>query len=294
MLRDGILLLDKPIGISSNQALRKAQRALGADKAGHTGTLDPLATGMLPMCFGEATKLAPYLLDRKKCYSATIRLGTRTSTGDAEGEVVESLKVPALNLDALRGSVRALLGPSLQTPPMYSALKKDGVPLYRLARRGETVEREPRPIEVYAAELEGFTTDAVCLRLTVSKGTYIRELAERFARLIGTAGHLSQLRRDWVDPFTTGSMVRLDALLAGTVDIAAANVTAAQALSELPFICGDETLTRRMGQGLPTRIAAEVAPGLCRIGAHEQRTDALAVLGSDSVLRAARVFNRPV
>ena len=190
----GVLLLDKPAGISSTQALAKAKWLLNAEKAGHTGTLDPFATGLLPLCFGEATKFASDLLDADKTYEATIRLGITTPTGDPEGEVLETREV-----DVQRAQIEAVLnsfrGPIDQIPPMYSALKRDGKPLYAYAREGKTLEREPRAVIIHELELVAFTSPDIQIRVRCSKGTYVRVLGEDIGRALGCGAHLVALRR---------------------------------------------------------------------------------------------------
>lgn len=191
---DGALLLDKPAGLSSNAALQQARKALGARKAGHAGTLDPLATGLLVTLFGEATKFAGSLLDQDKEYLATLRLGEKRSTGDAEGEVVATgpLTVPA---EGIPEALARLTGVIEQVPPMYSALKRDGVALYTLARQGATVERAPRRIEIKALEVLRYEPPHLEIRVACSKGTYIRTLAEDLAAQLGTVAYLAALRR---------------------------------------------------------------------------------------------------
>jgi tRNA pseudouridine55 synthase len=193
----GVLLLDKPLGLSSNQALQKCKWLLRAEKAGHTGTLDPLATGVLPLCFGAATKFSQLQLEADKTYRARIRLGIKTSTGDAEGEIIERRVVPALTAERLAEVARQFTGSLSQVPPMYSALKKDGKALYEYARAGEQVDREARQIEVFALSLEfaADSTDCVDLLARVSKGTYIRTLGEDIGEALGCGGHLASLRR---------------------------------------------------------------------------------------------------
>lgn len=198
---DGILLLDKPLGISSNSALQKARRLFGAQKAGHTGSLDPLATGMLPICFGEATKASAFLLDADKRYVVTARLGRQTTTGDAEGETLKELPVPALDRPGIEQTLRRFTGESLQVPPMYSALKHQGMRLYALAREGIEVERKPRSIRIHALTLLGTRDDSLELDVLCSKGTYIRTLVEDIARDLGSCAHVSSLRRLSVGPF---------------------------------------------------------------------------------------------
>ena len=192
---DGIVLLDKPAGMSSNQALQRVRRLYSARKAGHTGALDPLATGVLPLCFGQATKVAGLMLDADKTYHATLALGARTATGDREGEVVETLPVPALSAALVASVLERFLGPSQQVPPMYSALKRDGEPLYRIARRGIEVVREPRPIRIDSISLA--TPDGATRSFDVpcSTGTTVRTLGEDIAAALGTTGHLEALRR---------------------------------------------------------------------------------------------------
>ena len=209
---DGIVLLDKPLGLSSNHALQRVKRLFAARKAGHSGSLDPLATGMLPICFGKATKLSAQLLDARKCYRFTIQLGARTATGDTEGEVVEQCPVPALDAAGIRTVLAGFTGPQMQIPPMYSALKHQGQRLYSLARQGIEIEREPRPVHLYILELEEWSADRLTLQAVCSKGTYIRVLAEDIARALGSCGHVSMLRRLWVEPFKEENMVSLETL----------------------------------------------------------------------------------
>jgi tRNA pseudouridine55 synthase len=211
----GVLLLDKPLGITSNNALQKAKWLLRAEKAGHTGTLDPLASGLLPICFGAATKFSQLHLDADKTYETTVRLGVRTSTADAEGEVIDTRSVEC-TLGQLVEVLDRFTGPILQTPPMHSALKRDGKPLYEYARDGETVEREPRKVVIHELELlevrlEG---DSPFLRLRVkcSKGTYIRTLGEDIGEALGCGGHLIALRRTATGPFNISQCVTLDTL----------------------------------------------------------------------------------
>jgi tRNA pseudouridine55 synthase len=209
---NGILLFDKPVGMTSNAALQQARALFRAEKAGHAGSLDPMASGMLPICFGQATKVCAFLLDANKTYRFTARLGERTDTGDADGVVVERASVPHLTKDQIRRVLDANLGEQQQIPPMYSALKRNGERLYELARRGEEVERAPRRILIEALELMRF--DAECLELVVrcSKGTYVRVLAEDIGRQLGTVAHLTALRRLQVDPFAEPAMRSLEQL----------------------------------------------------------------------------------
>ncbi len=191
----GVFLLNKPLGISSNAALQKVRWLYRAEKAGHTGALDPLASGLLPICLGEATKFSHYLLDSTKRYQTTIHLGHSTTTGDVEGEVLLEQALPALTEDKIKQVLEKFVGDIQQVPPMYSALKKEGRPLYELARKGIEIEREARPIHIYAIELLSFTENSITLDVTCSKGTYIRVLGEDIAQALGTYGHLTYLHR---------------------------------------------------------------------------------------------------
>ncbi|MGN5620643.1 MULTISPECIES: tRNA pseudouridine(55) synthase TruB [Acinetobacter] len=191
----GVFLLNKPLGISSNAALQKVRWLFRAQKAGHTGALDPLASGLLPICLGEATKFSHFLLDSTKRYQTTIQLGHSTTTGDVEGEVLLEAAVPALTEENILTVLTQFTGDIQQVPPMYSALKKEGRPLYELARKGIEIERDARPISIYALELLGFTDNSITLDVTCSKGTYIRVLGEDIAKALGSYGHLTYLHR---------------------------------------------------------------------------------------------------
>ena len=191
----GVFLLNKPLGISSNAALQKVRWLLRAEKAGHTGALDPLASGLLPICFGEATKFSHFLLDSTKRYQTTVQLGHSTTTGDVEGEVLLEQAVPELTEERIQQVLQQFVGETQQIPPMYSALKKQGRPLYELARKGIEVERDARPITIEAIQLLSFTENSVTLDVTCSKGTYIRVLGEDIAKALGTYGHLTYLYR---------------------------------------------------------------------------------------------------
>ena len=213
--RTGILLLDKPAGLSSNAALQKTRRMLGADKAGHVGSLDPLATGMLPICLGEATKIAADILSGRKLYRFTVVLGTRTATGDVEGAVVETKVVPAFDAPVLASVLGRFGGKQNQIPPMYSAIKRQGQPLYKLARAGVEVERAPREIEIFRLAVLAVSGTQLELEVLCSKGTYVRTLAEDIAKALGTCGHVGMLRRVYVEPFESFPMETLDSIAEG-------------------------------------------------------------------------------
>lgn len=210
-LVDGVLLLDKPVGLSSNDALIKAKRVMNAKKAGHTGTLDPFATGLLPLCFGEATKFSQDLLEADKTYEATVHLGIMTSTGDTEGEAIETRAVD-VTIEQIEAALARFRGPILQVPPMYSALKRDGKALYEYAREGITLEREARPVTIHGLELLGYEAPMLKIRVTCSKGTYVRVLGEDIGAALGTGAHLNALRRIQVGALTIEGMITLDAL----------------------------------------------------------------------------------
>ncbi|AYH44539.1 tRNA pseudouridine(55) synthase TruB [Azoarcus sp. DN11] len=220
---DGVLLLDKPQGMTSNAALQTARRLLNAAKAGHTGTLDPMATGLLPLTFGEATKFSQMLLDADKEYEATVRLGIETDTGDAEGRPTASAPV-AVTEEAIRAALVCLTGEIEQIPPMYSALKRDGKPLYEYARAGIEVELTPRRVVIHALELLESGDENFRVRVACSKGTYVRTLAIDLGRLLGCGAHLSALRRTRIGPFAVG---------AGTVTLAALEGVAADEREQL-------------------------------------------------------------
>lgn len=259
---DGVLLLDKPLGMSSTAAGQRVRRLLRIDKVGHVGSLDPLASGMLPLCLGEATKLAGEILEGDKVYRFTVSLGAATSTGDREGEIIETQPVPTLDAEQIERVLKTFVGESLQVPPMYSAIKQDGQPLYRLARAGKTVERQPRPIRIERLELvaqpEPHTLDC---RVTCGKGTYVRVLAEDIARQLGTVGHVSLLRRERVAPFEPAQMVDL-----ATVEECARQgvpltlVGLSEAVAHLPLVRLDESGARRIGQGQEVVVSGLAFP----------------------------------
>jgi len=192
---NGVVLLDKPPGLSSNSAVQRVKRLLGAKKAGHTGSLDPIATGLLPVCLGEATKLAAFLLDDDKRYETRVRLGVTTASADIEGEVLETRDVPELNEERIEAVLAQFRGAISQIPPMYSALKHQGQRLYELARKGVEVERAPRNIRIHELLLKGYGADYLDLEVHCSKGTYIRSLAADIGEALGCGGHVELLRR---------------------------------------------------------------------------------------------------
>lgn len=252
----GILLLDKPQGLSSNGALQRVRKAFGAQSAGHVGTLDPMATGMLPLCLDEATKVIAEIESGAKCYEFTLQLGARTDTGDAEGSVVAEAPVPPLVSARVESALAAFRGVQKQVPPMYSALKRDGRPLYELARQGVEVEREARTIDIRRLELVALRDSALELVCECAKGTYIRVLGEDIARQLGTLGHLTRLRRLWVEPFKGMPMTTLEDALAQAANPAGLMPPDA-ALQALPRAGLDEGQVVALRHGQAVRAGTE-------------------------------------
>lgn len=209
---NGILLLDKPINVTSNGALQKIKRLFNAKKAGHTGSLDPIATGMLPICFGEATKFSQFLLDSDKSYRVTAKLGIQTSTGDIEGEVIATHPVIDITAERILQAMQKFIGEIDQIPPMYSAIKYQGQPLYTLARQGIQIDRKPRRIKIFSLQLENFDNDQFTFTVQCSKGTYVRTLVEDIGREVGCGGHVIALRRLTVTPYGDAVMYTQSAL----------------------------------------------------------------------------------
>lgn len=269
---DGVLLLDKPLGLSSNDALIRAKRLYLAKKAGHTGTLDPLATGLLPLCFGEATKFSQDLLEADKTYEATMRLGIRTTTGDAEGEALD-IRPVACDEAAIQAALSGFRSEITQIPPMYSALKRDGKPLYEYARAGQTVEREGRQVTIHALDMIACALPDVTFRVTCSKGTYVRTLAEDIGEVLGCGAHLVALRRTGVGVLTLEHAVTLDALSDAQPDARDAWLQPVDALlTSFPAVHLDADAARRFLQGQRLKladIAAEKEDGRVRVYARE-------------------------
>lgn len=261
----GILLLDKPPGLSSNAALQRVRRLFNGEKAGHAGALDPLATGMLPICLGEATKISGDILAGAKRYRFSIALGARTATGDAEGQVTAEAAVPALTRSGVEAVLGGFAGRRTQVPPMYSAIKQGGQPLYRLARAGRTVERAARAIELYELTLLSLGPRSLEIETRCSKGTYVRVLAEEIAAALGTVGHVSALRRLSVEPFGEEPMQTLESLertcaAGGPAPLLPADYP----LRHLPAVhlTAPDTARFRQGQVVPADVpAADSAAG---------------------------------
>jgi tRNA pseudouridine55 synthase len=283
--------------MTSNRALQVVKRLLNAKKAGHTGSLDPAATGMLPLCFGEATKVCAYLLDADKTYRVTARLGTATDTGDADGQQIATADVPELSADDWDAILQEFVGESLQIPPMYSALKKDGKRLYELARKGETVEREPRPITIYEIRLLEFAGTRLVFRMSCSKGTYVRTLVEDIARRAGTVAHTSRLHRESVGHFRAEDMLGL-----ATAEALAADSQAALrekllppdvALTGFPPVSLDKAAGERFSGGQVVRVSGDSRKGLARVYESGERFLGVGELADNGELAPRRVFLTP-
>ncbi len=291
---DGLLLLNKPAGITSNGALQKVKRLLGVRKAGHTGSLDPAATGMLPLCFGEATKVCAFLLDADKAYRVVARLGAATDTGDADGTVIREADVPALTADEWRQVLDRFVGNIEQVPPMYSALKKEGKRLYELAREGKTVEREPRPVTIHAITLLESHANRLVFRVRCSKGTYVRTLVEDIAAAAGTVAFTANLHRETVGDFAAKDMISLadaETLAAeGREGLVRALLPVDRALDGLDqAIVSEPEMTRFLnGQAVgPARVSS----GLVRVYGPQSRFLGIAESGPHGELSPRRVFH---
>ncbi len=266
---DGILLLDKPAGITSNQALRRISRTLNARKAGHTGSLDPLATGLLVLCFGEATKVSAGLLDADKTYTAVARLGVTTDSADADGQVLERRVVPRISADQLEAVMATFRGEQSQIPPMFSALKHNGKRLYELARAGINVKRTPRAVVIHALHAQQTSDTTLCLTVACSKGTYIRTLVADIGEALGCGAHIEQLRRTSLGPFREPTMLGLDAAEAlaseGPEALEAQLLPIDSGLADLPALTltAPSVLPFTQGQAVPP--AADLPEGLLRV-----------------------------
>jgi tRNA pseudouridine55 synthase len=291
---DGLLLLNKPSGLTSNQALQKVKRLLNARKAGHTGSLDPSATGMLPLCFGEATKVCAFLLDADKTYRVTARLGMATDTGDADGSATETAEVPELSAEQWQDLLDSFLGDSEQVPPMYSALKHGGQRLYKLARKGETVERKPRPIRIDAIALLECAGNRLVFRVQCSKGTYVRTLVEDIAAKAGTVAHTAHLHRESVAGFESAEMLDLNGVEETARDdlqgLRARLLPPDAALQGLPEVLLDNIGVERFRAGQEISTDAEAEPGLVRVYSEANEFIGVGELSGTGSLAPKRVF----
>ena len=287
----GILLLDKPAGLTSNRALQKIKRHLNAAKAGHTGSLDPAATGLLPLCFGDATKVTGFLLDADKTYAVGAQLGIRTASGDLDSDVVAEARFPDWDLPAWEAHLAGFVGEQDQVPPMYSALKHEGQRLYRLARRGEEVARPPRRIVVRSISDIAIAGDRLSFVVRCSKGTYIRSLVEDVAAAAGTLATTAALRRTGLGPFDATAMRPLDGLLAAEAQQILADLLPIDAaLAGWPAVTLDSDAARRFTHGQTLSLDAPAQSGLVRVRGPGNRLFGLAELDDDGRLRPNRVF----
>jgi tRNA pseudouridine55 synthase len=263
---DGVLLLDKPLGLSSNDALMRVKRITRALKLGHGGTLDPLATGLLPIAFGEATKFLQGMLDANKTYLADIKFGQTTTTADREGDVIETKPVIHSEV-ALIACLKTFKGEQTQVPPMYSALKHEGTPLYKLARSGVEIERVARDITIFAIELIEFTPDTAKIRVACSKGTYIRTLAEDIGKLLGCGAHLAGLRREQVTGFDLQNALTLEQVQSQIDEgsFVTSLLPTDAMISTIPRFELDQTLAQRMMQGQRLRLSNTTSSGKVRM-----------------------------
>jgi tRNA pseudouridine55 synthase len=287
----GIVLLDKPAGMSSNAALQRVKRLFGARKAGHTGNLDPLASGMLPVCLGEATKIATALLDARKQYRFVIQLGERTISGDAEHEVIERRAVPQFDVAGIETLLGRFRGRREQIPPMHSALKHEGERLYRLARRGLEIVRTPRSIEITQLAVEDWSAPRLTLVVTCSKGTYVRVLAEEVADALGTCGHVIELRRLWTTPFEAEQMIELHRL--ESMDPAERMrwlLPIDRPLASWPRVDLEAEAAQRVRHGQSVRTPAPTSQTEVRIYGPDSQFLGLGVVDADGQLRPKRLM----
>jgi tRNA pseudouridine55 synthase len=287
----GILLFDKPAGYSSNQAVQKVRWLFQARKAGHTGTLDPFATGMLPICLGEASKTAAFMLDADKTYTARARLGVATETGDIEGKVVREEPAPDLVSATIEAAMEQIRGTIEQVPPMYSALKHEGQPLYKLAREGREVERQPRAVTIHSLELLSWEPPDLVFRARCSKGTYVRTLAEDLAVSLGTCAHLRSLRRLDVGSFREEGLVTLDVLEA-LVEAGKPEdclIAPDAGLADWPVVELDEADARRFSHGNPVTVE-DGSSGMARVYGPGGRLLGLGESVTGKHLKPKRIF----
>jgi tRNA pseudouridine55 synthase len=290
----GILLLDKPAGMSSNAALQKVKWLFKAAKAGHTGSLDPLATGLLPVCLGEATKASAFLLDADKRYVTTVRLGEKTATADAEGEVIETAPVPDISLEHLAEVLERFLGEIEQLPPMYSAVKHQGERLYKLAREGVEVERKLRTITIHDLACLDFDGSNLKLDIHCSKGTYVRTLAEDISEALSTVGHVAELRRTAVGPFNDIDMVTLEQLEAlspeGFDALDRLLLPTDSGLMHWPDVRLNADAAHYLQQGQPVFSPGAPSSGMVRVYDNEERFLGAGEINDDGLVAPKRLM----
>jgi tRNA pseudouridine55 synthase len=290
----GIVLVDKPQGLTSNRILQKTKRLFQARKAGHTGTLDPMATGMLPICFGAATKVSGMMLESSKRYRVTARFGSATDTGDATGTVIERNAGPAVAIDVLQAAVARMVGRNRQVPPMYSALKHEGKRLYELAREGKEVPRKAREVEIFEFTIESFEWPDLTLLVHCSKGTYVRSLVADLASAVGTVAHVAALRRLSVEPFAESQMVGFDDLEAaasqGLECLDRLLLDADAALVDRPAVRVSEADGVALRQGRRVALITPESEGSVRIYDAQGRFVGIGDVDGTGAVRPARIF----
>ena len=288
---NGLLLIDKPLGFSSNQALSKIKWIFSAKKAGHTGTLDPLATGLLPICFGEATKFSSHLLNLEKTYEASIKLGWKSTTGDAEGKLTES-KIISISLDKLEEVLSSFVGLSNQTPPMFSALKHKGQPLYKLAREGVKIERQQRQIKISDLKLLRYDKNIIKFKVSCSKGTYVRTLAEDIANKLGMDGYLIDLRRTKIGNLNIQDALSFDKIEALSADKRNDFIKPTEALvDDYPKIFLTESEENLIKNGQPIQFPKKVNSEIYRLLSKSSAFIGLGEIDSNNLLKAVRLIS---
>lgn len=292
---NGILLVNKGLGMSSNGLLQRVKRLFGAKKAGHTGSLDPLASGMLPICFGEATKISQYLLDSDKYYYVTAQLGQRTTTGDAEGEVIETLPVDVTETE-VKAALQQFLGVIDQVPPMYSAIKVQGQPLYKLARQGIEIERQSRQVTIHSLEFESFIDTSVTFAVHCTKGTYVRTLVEDVGKVLGCGAYVSQLHRTAVAPYEQATMYSMETLEAaceadGQDALRSFLLPLESSVQGIPAIKLSTATAFYLRTGQTVTVPAQSGQGLVRLFSEQDQFMGIGELTEDGRVAPRRLFN---
>jgi len=292
----GILLLDKPSGMTSNAALQAVRRLFGAARAGHTGSLDPMATGLLPICLGEATKISGFLLDADKRYRFTIRLGVTTDSGDADGEVVDERPVGEIEACRVESALASFRGEIQQVPPMHSAVKLHGQPLYRLAHKGQTVEREPRSATIHRLDLIAFDGRDIELDVACSKGTYVRTLATELGAMLGPGGHVTALRRTAAGPFTDADLVDLETLreqadAAGPASLDRYLLPVDAGLPDWPAVTMHPDIADFVRQGQAVQVPGAPSAGSVRLYDRERGFFGLGTIRDDGLVAPRRLLH---
>ena len=284
---NGVLVVDKPKGITSFDVVREVRRAVGVKKVGHTGTLDPMATGVLPICIGDATKIAQFITEATKAYDATVKLGSTTDTLDAEGKVVSSMPVPPLTRELIEAAFAKFRGTFAQVPPMYSAVKIGGKRLYELARAGEEVERAARQVTVFELTLRDFSADEIQLSVTCSKGFFVRTLAAELGLALGSGAHLCALRRTHSGPFALAQAIALAEVVAQGAAVAESRLVGLNdSLKDLPSLCVTEAEAGRVRHGGLVEVPGQLT------GLHRVLEPAGALLAVAEAARGRLVYRR--